>query len=62
MPIIFAKVFPLIKETFYGWYVKPNFSENLAVKQKIEAEDAHFLRKEFTLHYSIIELNVPNYI
>ena len=39
------KVLPLIKEAFNGRYIELVFSENLAMKGKFEAQDAHFSGK-----------------
>ena len=40
-----SKVLPLIKETFNGRYIELDFSENLAMRPKMEAQDAQFSGK-----------------
>ena len=54
--------FPLIKGAFSGPYVELDFSENLAMKPKFEAQDAHFSGKQYTLHCSIVEPSDPKYV
>ena len=55
-----SKVLPLIKETFNGRYIELDFSENLAMKPKIEPQDAHISGKQFTLHCTIVLPGQPN--
>ena len=57
-----AKVFPLIKETFNGSYIELDFSENLAMKPRFEAHDAHLSGKQLTLHCAIVEPKGPKYV
>ena len=57
-----AKVFPLIKETFNGRYIELDFSENLTMKPKFEAQGAHFSGKQFTLHCAIVKPKGPKYV
>ena len=54
--------FAIIKETFQGWHTELGFSENLALKRKFEAQEAHFSGKQHTLHYGIIEPGVTKYV
>ena len=56
-----SKVLPLIKETFNGRYIELDFPENFAMKPKMEAQDAHFSGKQFTLHCAIVLPGQPKY-
>ena len=53
---------PLIRAAFTGPYVELDFSQNLAMKPKLEAQDAHFSGKQYTLHCSIVEPDDPKYV
>ena len=54
--------FAIIKETFQGRHTELEFSENLAMKPKFEAQEAHFSGKQHTLHYGIIEPGETKYV
>ena len=45
----------MIPESFSGKYIGLDFSENLALKPKLEVQDAHFSGKQYSLHCSIVE-------
>ena len=57
-----SKVLPLIKESFDGKYIELDFSENIAMKRKSEAQDSHFSGKPFSLHCAIVEPELPKYV
>ena len=46
-------VLPMLKEGFSGKYIELDFSENLALPPKHEAQSAHFSGKQHTLHCAI---------
>ena len=46
-------VFPMLKEGFSGKYIALDFSENLALRPKHEAQSAHFFGKQHKLHCAI---------
>ena len=44
-----------MKEACDGMYIELHFSQNLALRPKDEVQSAHFSRKQFTLHCSILD-------
>ena len=54
--------FSIIKETFQGQYIELDFSENLAMKPKLEVQKAHFSGKQYTLHCGIVEPGETKYV
>ena len=46
-------VLPMLKEGFSGKYIELDFSENLALRPKHEAQSAHFSGKQHTLYCAI---------
>ena len=56
------KVFPIVKESFQGTYIELDFSENIAIKPKFEVQEAHFSGKQYTLHCSIVEPGMSEYV
>ena len=57
-----SKVLPFTKEAFNVRYIALDFSKNLAMKPKIEAQDALFSGKQFTLHCAIVLPGQPKYV
>ena len=49
-----ATVLPKIKERHTGKYIEVDFSENIALKEKNEVQEAHFLGKQYAMHYTIM--------
>ena len=56
------EVFPIVKESFQGTYIELDFSENIAIKPKFEVQEAHFSGKQYTLHCSIVEPGMNEYV
>lgn len=50
-----TSVFSLMKEPYTGKYIELDFSQNLSLRPKDEAQSAHFSGKQFTLHCAIVE-------
>ena len=46
-------VFPLMKETYTGKFVELDFSQNISLWPKDEAQSTHFSGSQFTLHCAI---------
>ena len=57
-----SEVFPLIREAFTEKYTELGFSENLALKPKFEVQDAHFSRKQYSLHCAIVKPGENKYV
>lgn len=50
-----TSVFPILRENYEGAFIELDFSQNLNLRPKDEAQSAHFSGNQFTLHCSIVE-------
>ena len=57
-----AAVIQMIRESFSGYFIELDFSENLASKQKHEVQDADFSGKQYSLHCSVVEPGENKYV
>ena len=57
-----SNIFPLVKDSFEGKYTGLDFSKNIAMKPKFEVQDAHFIGKQYALHYVVIEPGEQKYV
>ena len=54
-------VFPLMKETYTGKFVRLDFSQNISLRPKDEVQSAHVSGRQFTLHCAIIDPSDTRY-
>eukprot|EP00111_Clytia_hemisphaerica_P011511 TCONS_00033794-protein len=50
-----SSVFPILRDNYEGVFIDLDFSQNLNLRPKDEAQSAHFSGKQFTLHCSIVD-------
>ena len=56
-----SRVLPMLKDGFNGKYIELDFSENLALRPKHEAQSAHFSGKQHALHCAIFRPGDTNF-
>ena len=48
-----SSVYPMMKDAYSGKFIELDFSQNLALRPKLEVQSAHFSNKQYTLHCAI---------
>ena len=48
-----STVFPLMKDVYSGKYTELDFSQNLAIRPKLQVQSVYFSNTQYTLHYAI---------
>ena len=46
-------IYPMMKDAYSGKFIELDFSQNLALRPKLEVQSAHFSNKQYTLHCAI---------
>ena len=57
-----SKVFPLMKDAFTEKFTESELLQKLALGPKLQAQSAHFFRKQYTCHCAIVEPMIKNTI